>query len=144
MFLNGHFKGMATGETFNCEGLTDILIRVEGRNAFIAECKFWDGDKKFLETIDQLLGYTSWRDTKTAILVFNRKKNFGAVLKKINASVLKHPCYEEKFNMQSEALHNESTKGYLFHNPLDKERRLFLTILAFDIPVEHTTSTSNG
>jgi hypothetical protein len=39
--LNGAFKGQATGETFNYQGKTDILIRVDGRNVFIAECKFW-------------------------------------------------------------------------------------------------------
>ena len=35
--LNGHYEGQATGETFNFEGKTDILIRVEGKNIFIAE-----------------------------------------------------------------------------------------------------------
>jgi hypothetical protein len=39
--LNGHYQGQATGETFNYEGKTDILIRSEGKNIFIAECKFW-------------------------------------------------------------------------------------------------------
>jgi hypothetical protein len=62
--LNGLYEGQATGETFNYEGKTDILIRVNGRNIFIAECKYWGGPKKLTETIDQLLGYTSWRDTK--------------------------------------------------------------------------------
>ncbi|MFM9616172.1 hypothetical protein ACKI18_46870, partial [Streptomyces niveiscabiei] len=38
--LNGQFDGAATGETFNYEGKTDILLRVAGRNIFIAECKF--------------------------------------------------------------------------------------------------------
>src|SRR5687767_3238803 len=42
--LNGQYEGQATGETFNSEGKTDILIRVEGRNVFIAECKFWKGE----------------------------------------------------------------------------------------------------
>ena len=30
--LNGHYEGQASGETFNYEGKTDILIRAEGRN----------------------------------------------------------------------------------------------------------------
>jgi hypothetical protein len=38
--LNGHFEGAATGETFTHQGKTDILIRVDGKNIFIAECKF--------------------------------------------------------------------------------------------------------
>lgn len=35
--LNGHFSGDATGETFNYEGKTDILIKVDGKNIFIGE-----------------------------------------------------------------------------------------------------------
>jgi hypothetical protein len=65
--LNGAFHGQATGETFNFQGKTDILIRVDGKNIFIAECKFWKGEKSFPATLDQLLSHLSWRDTKTAV-----------------------------------------------------------------------------
>ncbi len=41
--LNGQYEGQATGETFNYDGKTDILIRIDGRNIFIAECKYWGG-----------------------------------------------------------------------------------------------------
>ena len=78
--LNAQYEGQATGETFNFEGKTDILIRAEDRNIFIAECKFWRGPKSFRETVDQLLSYTSWRDTKTALLIFNRGKQLSHVL----------------------------------------------------------------
>ena len=81
--LNGAYQGQATGETFNFQGKTDILIRVDGKNVFIAECKFWKGEKAFLATIDQLLSYLSWRDTKTAVILFNRNAGFTAVLTKI-------------------------------------------------------------
>jgi hypothetical protein len=70
--LNGVFKGQATGETFNFQGKTDILIRVDEKNVFIAECKFWKGEKVFIGTIDQLLSYLSWRDTKAAVIVFRK------------------------------------------------------------------------
>lgn len=70
VFLNGNFEGTATAETFNQSGHTDILIREKDRNVFIAECKFWKGPKTFQDTINQLLGYVAWRDSKTAILVF--------------------------------------------------------------------------
>jgi len=62
----------AGGETVNGKGKTDILIRHHNRNAFIGECKFWHGPKKFDEAIDQLLGYTVWRDTKAAIILLLR------------------------------------------------------------------------
>ncbi len=69
--LNGHYEGSATGETFNTAGKTDILIRVENKNIFIAECKFWRGPKGFSDAIDQLLSYLSWRDSKCSLLIFN-------------------------------------------------------------------------
>jgi hypothetical protein len=77
------FSGSATGETFNFQGKTDILIQVEGKKIFIAECKFWKGEKSFLATLDQLLSYLSWRDTKAAVIMFNRNADFSAVLAKI-------------------------------------------------------------
>lgn len=43
--LEPNFEGSATGETFNKTGKTDILLRHEGLNVFIAECKFWKGKK---------------------------------------------------------------------------------------------------
>lgn len=70
--LNGQYEGQATGETFNFEGKTDILICVKGKNVFIAECKFWRGPESLKKAIDQQLGYATWRDTKTALLIFNR------------------------------------------------------------------------
>lgn len=52
--LNGQYEGQATGETFNASGKTDILIRADGKNIFIAECKFGDGLKSFTRAIEQL------------------------------------------------------------------------------------------
>jgi len=127
--LNAQYEGMATGETFNYEGKTDILIRYEGKNAFIAECKFWIGEKGLLEAIDQLLGYTSWRDTKTAILLFNRKKNFSNVLEKIPSTAESHKCYKRELERRGEIEFR-----YIFHQPDDPNRELILTVMAFDVP----------
>jgi len=88
--LNGQFEGKATGETFNMGGKTDILLREGDRNVFIAECKFWKGPKAFGEAIDQLLGYATWRDGKTAILVFNRGTETSTVLAGIDAVAKAH------------------------------------------------------
>ena len=93
--LNGHYEGQATGETFNYEGKTDILVRVDGRNIFIAECKYWGGSKKLFETIDQLLGYATWRDTKVALIIFNRNKNLSAVLATVPGVVTSHPSFKQ-------------------------------------------------
>jgi len=127
--LNGVCEGQATGETFNFEGKTDILIRVDGRNIFIAECKFWSGEKAFLETIDQLLKYLTWRDTKAAIAVFNRNAWFSNVLAKIAEAAPKHPNFKRALGKG-----DESTFRYAFGQPNDTNREITLTVLAFDIP----------
>ncbi|MBZ2188843.1 hypothetical protein K8B33_07030 [Alcanivorax sp. JB21] len=127
--LNGHYQGQATGETFNYEGKTDILIRSEGRNIFIAECKFWAGPKKLTETIDQLLGYSSWRDTKTSVVVFNRNRDFSKVLAAIPDAVRAHPQYKKDLPGSTETVFR-----YLFANRDDRNRELYLTVMAFDVP----------
>jgi hypothetical protein len=126
--LNGHFEGAATGETFNYQGKTDILIRAEGRNIFIAECKFWRGEKQFVETVDQILSYLSWRDTKAAIVLFNRNKEFSQVLGKIKGAMATHP--HKKHGPIEES---ETRLCYIFGNPSDHSREILLTVLAFDV-----------
>ena len=127
--LNGHYEGQATGETFNYEGKTDILIRSEGKNIFIAECKYWAGPQKLTEAINQLLGYSSWRDTKVAVIVFNRNKGFTKVLEAIQSTTKAHPNCKRELNKRSET----SFRFILSHRD-DTNRELTLTILAFDIP----------
>ena len=45
------------------DGKTDILIRQDGRNIFIGECKFWGGPKKLTERLIKCLD-TVVRDTR--------------------------------------------------------------------------------
>lgn len=127
--LNAQYEGQATGETFNFEGKTDILVRENGKNVFTAECKIWDGPAAFTNAINQLLGYVCWRDTKTAILLFNRNKDFSAVLAQIPEAVKNHP------NLKRELAY-ESETGFRFvlHHRDDKDRELILTVLAFEVP----------
>lgn len=127
--LNGHFEGQATGETFNGEGKTDILIRSEGKNIFIAECKFWRGPKKLKSTIDQLLSYSSWRDTKVALIVFNRNRDFTNVLASLVANTRRHPNFKRDMGKQS-----ETAFKFIFAHRDDPNREMILTVMAFDVP----------
>jgi len=127
--LNGQFEGEASGETFNYQGKTDILIRHQGKNIFIAECMFWKGQESLLEKIDQLLGYTSWRDTKTAILIFNKNKDSSAVLAKIPEIVKTHKNFKRQLEYNCET----GFRFVLSHNG-DKNRELIVTISVFDVP----------
>lgn len=129
MQLNGQFEGKATGETFNMSGKTDILLREGERNVFIAECKFWKGPKAFGGAIDQLLGYATWRDGKTAILVFNRGTETSTVLTGIDATVKDHANFKRQVNWP-----HESGFRYVLHANGDANRELILTVLVFHVP----------
>lgn len=127
--LNGQFEGKATAETFNMAGKTDILLREGDRNVFIAECKFWKGPKAFGEAIDQLLGYATWRDSKSAILVFNRGTETSTVLAGIDTTSKAHANFK-----RAVAWPHESGFQYGFHANGDKNRELILTVLVFHVP----------
>ena len=127
--LNGHYEGNATGETFNYQGKTDILIRVDGKNIFIAECKIWNGAKTLSSAIDQLLGYASWRDTKVAVVVFNRNKDFTRVIETIPATVKKHPNYKR----EAECVAGAEFTCILGHQD-DSNRELTMAVVAFNVP----------
>lgn len=129
MQLNGQFEGRATGETFNMAGKTDILLREGDRNVFIAECKFWGGPKAFREAIDQLLGYATWRDSKTAILVFNRGTEPSTVLSGIDTTLKDHPNFKRVVNWP-----HESGRRVVLHANGDTNRELILTALLFHVP----------
>lgn len=127
--LNGQFEGNATAETFNMGGRTDILLRGGDRNVFIAECKFWKGPKGFGEAIDQLLGYATWRDGKTAIFVFNRGTETSTVLTGIDETVKAHANFKRAVTWP-----HESGFRYVLHSNGDKNRELILTVLVFHVP----------
>ena len=127
--LNGHYEGQATGETFNYEGKTDILIRSEGKNIFIAECKYWGGPQKLTETINQLLGYTSWHDTKVAVIVFNRNQDFTNVLNSIKSTTKEHPNCKRELDQRS-----KTSFRFIFSHRDDTNREMILTVMAFDVP----------
>ena len=81
--LNSSFNGSATGEAFRNNGKTDICIEAENRAAFVAECKMWTGENEVAAAIGQLDSYLTWRDCKTALIYFVRRKDFLSVAKKM-------------------------------------------------------------
>lgn len=127
--LNGIYEGAATGETFNGEGKTDILIRHEGKNVFVAECKFWRGEDSLLGAIDQILSYTTWRDTKAIILLFNRNKRFTDVIHKIIGTAERHAHHDSTLSNI-----DETTFRFRFKHPSDIQRIVDLVLLCFDVP----------
>ena len=127
--LNALYEGDATAETFSYQGKTDIQIRHRGKPIFTAECKFWGGPKTMVSAIDQLLGYATWRDTKLALLLFNRQKEFSKVLAAVEPTVTKHPQF-----VRFEGLTNETQFRFVLSHGMDSSRHLILTVMLFHIP----------
>jgi hypothetical protein len=127
--LNGQYQGATTGETFNCKGKTDILIRHKDQNIFVAECKFWEGYNALIATTSQVLGYTTWRDTKTALIIFSRRMNFTNVISEAQRATKDHPQYKS-----GPAKEDESRFRYSFKHPSDEQREIIITLMMFDMP----------
>ena len=129
MMLEPNFQGSATGETFNKTGKTDILLRHEGSNVFIAECKFWRGQKSFLDTISQLLGYLTWRDSKAAVIIFVPNKDFSSVLDTAKATIDQHPNF-----LDFKGIKDETWWSYTFHLNEDRNRLVNLAVMFYHTP----------
>lgn len=123
------FEGCtATGETFNRNGKTDLLIRhADGTNIFIGECKFWNGPKHLSESINQLFDrYLTWRDTNAALIIFVKQDNITNIIKKINKT-----CKAHEYFVKYEGSQDDNSFSYIFHLPKDKDRMISLEVLVF-------------
>lgn len=128
--LNANYAGLATGETFVGAGKTDILLRWQDKDAFIAECKFWNGESRFKDAIDQLLSYAVWRDTRIALVLFIRDRvDVTAVIGKAIACIRRHERY---LSQQSDA--NSDASEFTLASTSDKKRAIRLKLLTVAIP----------
>lgn len=133
--LNAQFEGGASGEAFNYTGKTDLLVREGDRNVFIGECKIWQGPKTLTGgdgergVVDQILDYLAWRDTRAAILLFVRRKDFSAVLAQLPELIERHPNHRRRIAQVS-----ETEWRYRFAQRDDPARELTLAVLAFHLP----------
>ncbi|MEC2137361.1 hypothetical protein P9F07_20055 [Bacillus subtilis] len=126
MQLEPNYEGSATGETFNKTGKTDILLRHDGNNAFVGECKFWKGERSFLSTIDQLLGYLTWRDSKTAVIIFVKNKDFTQTLNVAKSAIKNHKNFV-RFNGEQD----ETWLNYIFNLPGDPNKEIQLALMMY-------------
>jgi hypothetical protein len=123
--LNSQFEGLAGGEVFNGSGKTDILLRVDDRNAFIAELKIWRGPKSLDDAIDQLLSYLVWRDTKAALIVFIEVKDASKTIETARRTIVGHPrCLRELTGAPPDRFDYAMSSG-------DEGREIHLAFLPF-------------
>jgi hypothetical protein len=130
--LNSNYQGAATGETFAGQGKTDILLRWHDRDAFIGECKFWNGSQKFTSAISQLLDrYTIWRNTQVALILFIRNvSGISDIIEKANA------CVENSGRLIQSLTSDEPDRrrDYLVKAANDEQRVIRLSLIPVVIP----------
>ncbi len=128
--LETRYEGTtASGETFNRSGKTDIILKYakDGSNLFVAECKFWHGASEFLSAISQLFErYLTWRDSKAALMMFVKNKDFTNVLTTIKNEAKGHNLYVKEVGTRG-----ESSFSYIFCLPQDKQKQVHFEIMAF-------------
>lgn len=127
--LESRYEGAtANGEAFNHRGKTDILIKYQdGTNLFIAECKVWKGESEFLKAISQLFErYLTWRDSKTAIILFVNNLDLTSVMKTVKEAVPKHEFYQSFIGDRK-----ETSFSYKFHIPGDKAKPVWVEVILF-------------
>jgi len=127
--LNTHYHGTATAEAFNFGGKTDIRIAHDGRNLFVAECKFWSGQKGFSETLDQLFSYQAWRDTKLAVVMFVREHDLTTIIERGRIALEAHPQF-----VNSERAASQTELRALMHWKGDERRRADLNVFFTSTP----------
>jgi len=128
--LETRYEGTtATGETFNRSGKTDIILKYanDASNLFVAECKFWHGASEFLAAISQLFErYLTWRDSKAALLMFVKNKDFSNVLATIRNEVKGHSLF-----IKESGSRGETSFSFIFCLPQDKSKHVRFEIMAF-------------
>ncbi len=125
--LNTHYE-TATGETFRKIGKTDIHIEFENKAAFIGECKIWHGENMFQDAIQQIINYSTWRDLKVSVIIFNKNnQSFQHILSKIKKWA--------DTNAVSYIQPQANIWKCKYHRP-DMNVDIKLTILAFDLYVD--------
>jgi hypothetical protein len=127
--LNGHFEGGATGETFRRKGKTDIRIEDKDRSAFVAECKVWGGAGEVTEALGQLLSYLTWRDSKAALVIFNKAvARFSELPERMRQSALNHPFFVKEVSIQVPGEYR-----FLMHSEEDSGRRVTVHTFLFNL-----------
>lgn len=104
-------------------------FEVDGvRITFIGECKIWHGEQLFQGAIQQVINYSTWRDVKVSVIVFNKEnKSFHSILDKI------------KNWADTSAVSYTQPQANIWHckyHRQDMNVDIQLTILAFDLYVD--------
>ncbi|MBP4141900.1 hypothetical protein J3S90_08800 [Flavobacterium sp. P4023] len=132
LFLETRYESTSgLGEAFNKKGKTDILLKYskDNTNLFVAECKFWKGQKHFLDGITQLLGYLTHRDSKTALMIFINQKEASSIKETLKTEIKTHPNYKGFIKETY-----DTSLSYEFSLPEDSLKIIQIEIMLYHFP----------
>lgn len=121
---------VVVGEAFNGIGKTDILIKHDSQNVFIAECKKWKGEASLVEAFEQLFGYIDTRLSKAAIIIFDENRNHQNTKQIISKKIPEIRGFQEQIEKFS-----EYGNIYKFLHPVDSGKEIHVAVLSFHKPI---------
>lgn len=86
------------------------------------------GRKSLTDAIDQLFGYATWRDSKAAVLVFSRRKEFTRTVDEAGRTLKAHL----QFRQTLESKRDTSFRAWMARRD-DEQRRIDLTVMLFNV-----------
>ncbi len=128
--LNANYQGEAAGEVFNGAGKTDITLNYRDRNAFIGEFKFWSGQARFRDAVEQLLSYTVWRDTKAALILLIKDVRATTAIESADAVIRSHP----QLRTAKEVSDPDARRDFVLASNSDPDRHVTVALLPVVIP----------
>lgn len=127
--LNAIFEGEATGETFSKLGKTDISLRIEKGNILIIECKFWEGKVNYIDGINQLFRYLTWRQNYGILVTFAKRRGFTKVIRKAKEATQEHDTF-----ISGSMSHRSASEFITEHRfPDDVEKKVEIHHLLFNL-----------
>ena len=127
--MNANYPGSVTAETFSKLGKTDIRLRVDEGNALISECKVWQGPSAYVDALEQLFRYLTWRQNYGVLIVFSRRKDMTAAVSIAKEGAQTHVSFTAG-SLATQSLSRFSTR----HNhPQDKSNSVEVFNIFVDV-----------
>jgi hypothetical protein len=98
--------------------------------AFIGELKFWQGQTRFRDAVDQLLSYTVWRDTKATPILLIKDVHATTAIEGAHAVIRSHPQLRTAKN----ASDPDTRRDYVLASNSDPDRLISVALLPVVIP----------
>ncbi len=89
--LNSHYACQTYAEAFTASRQTDLLLRVEDRDLFRAECLTFEGAKELTKKREQLFGSATCADVRLALIPFVPGRAFSSVIRAGREAFEQHP-----------------------------------------------------